>query len=249
MDAYSELAKVYDIFMDNIPYDMWFERIHKILLSNKIKKGIVAELGCGTGEMTERLSEAGYDMIGIDNSMEMLEIAMDKKTESGHESILYLNQDMKDFELYGTVRAIISVCDSVNYLLDDEDVIETFRLVNNYLDPDGIFIFDFTTEKKYIDIEEATIAENREEASFIWENSYYREEKINEYELTLFIPDSNGKYDKYNEIHQQRAYSIEEMKEFLKKAGLQIISIEDNYIEKEADDNSERVIITAKKED
>lgn len=246
MEAYSELSRVYDTFMDNIPYDRWFNRIHSILKENAISKGIVCELGCGTGVMTELLADAGYDMIGIDSSMEMLEIAMDKRIQSKHESILYLNQDMRDFELYGTVRAIVSVCDSVNYLLEDEDVIETFKLVNNYLDPDGIFIFDFTTENKYAEIEENTIAENREEGSFIWENTYYSEERINEYELTLFIPDEHGKYDRYNEIHQQRAYTFDEMKSFLEQTGLEIISSEDDYTGCEVNEGSERIVITAR---
>ena len=109
----------------------------------------------------------------------MLEIAMEKKDASGL-NILYLLQDMREFELYGTVRAIVSVCDSMNYILEEEDLLQVFRLVNNYLDPGGMFIFDLNTTKKYRDMGETTIAENREEASFIWENYFDEEEKINE---------------------------------------------------------------------
>lgn len=90
--------------------------------------------------MTERMAAFGYDMIGADNSEEMLEIAMEKRLESGHD-ILYLLQDMREFELYGTVRAIYSVCDSVNYITEETDLEEVFRLVNNYLDPGGLFVF------------------------------------------------------------------------------------------------------------
>lgn len=248
MDAYSEFSIVYDAFMDNIPYHEWIRRICEILHLEGIDEGIVADLGCGTGIVTEGLAAAGYDMIGIDSSMEMLEVAMDKRCESGHNSILYLQQDMREFELYGTVRAIVSVCDSISYILDEEELVSVFRLVNNYLDPDGIFIFDFTTEHKYSEIEESTIAENREEGSFIWENTYYRDEKINEYELTLFIPDEQGKYDKYTELHQQRAYSLEEMERCLKMAGMRIVNAEDNYSGNNMKYDSSRIVITAKKE-
>ena len=96
------------------------------------------DLGCGTGTMTEKLADYGYDMIGVDNSEDMLELAMEKRMESGKD-ILYLLQDMREFELYGTVRAIVSVCDSVNYITEPEELEEVFRLVNNYLDPKGVF--------------------------------------------------------------------------------------------------------------
>ena len=112
------------------------------------ERNSILDLGCGTGTLTELLAERGYDMIGIDNSEEMLQIAMDKRDDAGLE-ILYLLQDMRSFELYGTVGAVISVCDSVNYLLEEEDVVQTFRLVNNYLYPGGLFIFDFNTVYKY----------------------------------------------------------------------------------------------------
>ena len=189
MEAYTSFARVYDIFMDNVPYKEWADYLGKILKEYGIDDGLVLDLGCGTGSMTEMLASSGYDMIGVDNAEEMLEIAMEKKVESGHD-ILYLLQDMREFELYGTVRAVISACDSVNYITDDEDLTEVFRLVNNYLDPEGLFVFDFNTEYKYREIlGEQTIAEDRVECSFIWDNYYDEDERINEYELTLFVRD------------------------------------------------------------
>ena len=102
-------------------------------------------------------------MIGVDNSGEMLAEAMEKRVESGHD-ILYLLQDMQEFELYGTVRAIVSVCDSLNYITEREELLQVFRLVNNYLDPEGLFLFDMNTIHKYRDIlGDTTIAENRDE--------------------------------------------------------------------------------------
>ena len=128
--------------MDNVPYEEWGRYIQGMLCKYGVKDGIVLELGCGTGTMTEILAGYGYDMIGVDNSEDMLELAMEKRMKSGHD-ILYLLQDMQEFELYGTVRAAVSVCDSVNYITEPEELEEVFRLVNNYLDPGGIFLFDF----------------------------------------------------------------------------------------------------------
>ena len=187
MEAYTSFSYVYDTFMDNVPYGEWARHIREKLCEHGVTDGIVLDLGCGTGTMTERLAGYGYDMIGVDNSEEMLELAMEKKTESGYD-ILYLLQDMRGFELYGTVRAVVSVCDSVNYITEPDELEEVFRLVNNYLDPKGIFLFDFNTVHKYRDvIGDSTIAEDRGVCSFIWDNRYYEKEQINEYDLTLFI--------------------------------------------------------------
>ena len=120
MEAYTSFAEVYDTFMDNVPYEEWADYLEDRLKEYGVKDGLVLELGCGTGSMTELLAEKGYDMIGVDNSEDMLEIAMEKRIESGHD-ILYLLQNMQEFELYGTVRAIVSVCDCVNYVTEKNE--------------------------------------------------------------------------------------------------------------------------------
>ena len=151
-------------------------------------------------------------MIGVDLSDSMLDIAMEKRAQSGH-NILYLQQDMREFELYGTVRAVICLCDSLNYLLEEDDLLTTFKLVNNYLDPNGLFIFDFNTVYKYETvIGDSTIAENREDCSFIWENYYTAEDQINEYDLTIFVKQQKDLFRKFTETHLQRGYTLETMK-------------------------------------
>ena len=248
MEAYTSFARVYDTFMDNVPYNEWADYLGKILKEYGIDDGLVLDLGCGTGNMTEMLASSGYDMIGVDNAEEMLEIAMEKKVESGHD-ILYLLQDMREFELYGTVRAVISACDSVNYITDDEDLTEVFRLVNNYLDPEGLFVFDFNTEYKYREIlGEQTIAEDREECSFIWDNYYDEDERINEYELTLFVREDEeaSLYRKYQESHFQKAYTLREMRGLLEKAGLKFVAAYDAYTKKAPMYTSERITVIAR---
>ena len=221
MEAYTSFAEVYDTFMDNVPYEEWAEYLAELLREYDIEDGLVLDLGCGTGSLTEILATKGYDMIGADGSAEMLEIAMEKKAQSGHD-ILYLLQDMREFELYGTVRAVVSVCDCVNYITDEKELEQVFRLVNNYLDPEGIFIFDFNTEYKYKEIlGEQTIAEDREDCSFIWDNYYYEDESMNEYELTLFIREQDSNlYRKYQEMHYQKAYTLDAMRELVEWSGL-----------------------------
>ena len=165
--------------------------------------------------------------------------------------ILYLLQDMREFELYGTVRAVISVCDSVNNITEPEELQEVFRLVNNYLDPKGVFIFDFNTRYKYEEIlGDRTIAENREECSFIWDNYYYEDEKINEYDLSLFIETDkdSGLYRKYEETHYQRAYTLEEMKELIRKSGLEFVTAYDAFSKNAPMDTSERIYVIAREQ-
>lgn len=247
--SYREFAWVYDLFMEETPYALWCERIRSILKEYKIEDGLLLDLGCGTGSMTEALSEAGYDMIGVDSSPEMLEEAMDKRAESGRD-ILYLQQDMRSFELYGTVRAIVSVCDCINYITEKEELLKVFQLVDNYLDPGGLFIFDFNTKEKYKKIGDDTIAENQEGASFIWENFYDEEESLNEYALTLFIEEKDNHkkdyYHKYVEYHRQRAYEVDEMKELLTKAGLSFVAAYDGYTEHPASGASERIVMVCR---
>ena len=223
MEAYSGFAEVYDLFMDNVPYEIWGEYLLDRLLESGIRDGLILDLGCGTGKMTRFLAKAGYDMIGLDVSQEMLGIAAEKESEG--KPILYLNQDMREFELYGTVRAVVSVCDALNYLTEQEDLLRVFRLVNNYLDPGGIFIFDMNTIYKYeVVLGENTICENREECSFIWENYYDAKSRINEYDMTFFVRGQDGRYEKFQETHYQKGYDLKEIRALLEMAGLEFVA-------------------------
>ena len=223
MEAYTSFAEVYDTFMDNVPYEEWADYLEDRLKEYGVK------------------AEKGYDMIGVDNSEDMLEIAMEKRIESGHD-ILYLLQNMQEFELYGTVRAIVSVCDCVNYVTEKNELQEVFR-------PQGIFIFDFNTEYKYREVlGNQVIAEDRDECSFIWENYYNHTSMINEYELTLFVREDEeaSLYRKYQESHFQKAYTLREMRGLLEKAGLKFVAAYDAYTKKAPMYTSERITVIAR---
>lgn len=222
------------------------EAVSEALLASE--RNLVVDLGCGTGTLTELLYRKGYDMIGIDNSAEMLDIAMEKRALSGSE-ILYLQQDMCELELYSTVGTVISVCDCLNYLLEEEDLAEVFRLVNNYLYPGGLFLFDFNTVYKYRQvIGDTVIAENRENCSFIWENYYHEDEEINEYDLTVFVQEEGEHFRRFTENHFQRGYTPETMCRLVEEAGMQVIRLLDADTMQEITPESERIYVLAREQ-
>lgn len=246
MEAYTDFADVYDIFMDETPYREWCAYVRSALERYHVPKELVLDLGCGTGTMTELLAEAGYDMIGVDNSQEMLNQAIIKRDQSGHE-ILYLCQDMREFELYGTVGAVVSLCDSVNYILDPEELAGVFSLVNNYLDPGGIFLFDFNTDYKYRElIGDSVIAENRETCSFIWENYFHEAECVNEYDVTVFVEEADRRYRRFTETHYQRGYTLTEIKGLLAAAGMEFLEAADAETKGEVTAVSGRIYVIAR---
>lgn len=243
MGSYENFARVYDELMDNVPYKEWAEFILSILNKNKITEGLILELGCGTGKLMTLLGNAGFDMIGVDNSVDMLQIAREKTSPE----FLYLLQDMRAFELYGTVKAVVSICDSINYITDNEDLKEVFRLVNNYLDPEGLFIFDFNTIYKYKNvIGETVIAEDRDDVSFIWFNEYDEESHLNDIDLKVFVQEEDDIYRKFQEEHIQRGYSLEEIKQIIEESGLVFLQAYDEYSDQEVRPDSERIVVIAR---
>lgn len=243
MDAYTSFAQVYDMFMDNVPYEEWGAYLAALLKEYGIEDGLLLDLGCGTGKLTRIMEEYGYDMIGVDSSFEMLDLAR----EQSDSSILYLLQDMREFELYGTVRAIYSACDCINYITEEEDLREVFSLANNYLDPGGIFVFDINSPYKYKELlADNTFAENREEGSFIWENYYDEEDGINEYDLTLYIKEDKERFLRFEEVHYQKCYELSTIKRLLEEAGMKFVAAYDAYTKEPVSEESEKILVVAK---
>lgn len=260
MEAYTAFAKVYDKFMNNVPYKKWADFSDGIIRAIGISKAdrnsedaleqernLVLDMGCGTGVLTRMMYDMGYDMIGVDISQEMLDEAREKSTDEKYSELLYICQDMCELDLYSTVGTVISTCDSVNYLLEDSEIESCFAGVSNYLYPGGLFVFDFNTIHKYRDvIGESTISEDSLDCTFIWDNYFDTEENINEYDLTLFIrDDESGLYAKESETHYQRGYEAVEIKDFLEKSGLTPLAfVDDTELERE---NIIDEIVSAKK--
>ena len=253
MEAYSEFAYLYDTFMEDVPYDKWADLLSSLIKAYGENVNSIIDLGCGTGSLTMRLYDLGYTVMGIDYSADMLSVASDKSYEAGKD-ILYINQDMRELSLSEKVDAVVSICDCINYLLLDEDVIKTFKRVSKCLNKGGLFIFDFNTIYKYETvIGDTTIAENREDCAFIWENFYSSEDHLNEYDVTFFSKiDTPSSYDnetfrRFTETHIQRGYTLEEMKHFIEKAGLKFVTALDETTRKEPTGTSERIYIVARK--
>ena len=167
-------------------------------------------------------------------------------TISNPSEILYLQQDMRKFELFGTVRSVICVCDSINYLLVQEDLVKVFSLVNNYLDPEGLLIVDFHTPGYFREVlSNRTITEIDEDVVLIWENEE-TEEGCHASYLTIFYEQRDGKYIRTDEAHLQRGYTMQEMWEAAVNAGLADIKFYDGYTKRPARESSERIVMTAR---
>lgn len=244
---YEGFAQVYDHMMEHIPYEEWFVKLKAYLTEHGLAKGRICELGCGTGIMTEMLAAAGYEMIGLDKSVDMLALAREKQEETGSD-ILYLNQSMERMELDSPVDAFISVCDSMNYLLHEDEISALFQRVKKYLKPGGYFIFDLKTSFCYRNvIGNQTWVEQDDEVSYIWENYFYEDEDINEYMLTIFRKQPNTElYERMEEAHYQRAYSLERLQVLLQEAGLVVVDSFDESMTNPIQENSERMYIIAK---
>ena len=150
-DAYGAIARVYDRLNAEIDYSAWADFVEACFARYlKEKPELLLDLACGTGSMTLELLRRGYDMIGVDASPDMLSVAWERADEQALEGALFLLQDMRSFELYGTVGAVTCCLDSINYLLTAEDVRTTFATVHNYLDPDGLHCIFHVGGRRYM---------------------------------------------------------------------------------------------------
>ncbi len=241
MDAYSKFAEVYDELMSDVPYKKIAEIIDSKIKKYNIENNIILDLACGTGTLTNELSKKGYEMIGADLSYDMLQIAQEKNPD-----VLFLNQSMDEFELYGTVGTIVCCLDSVNYLLDEKRLNKMFKLCNNYLDPDGLLIFDINTEYKFKNI----LADNiytydNDDIFYVWENDFCEEKKLCDFYLTFFVKE-NGCYKRFDEVHTEKMYTDDEMVKALTVNGFKVLEKLNDFTDEIATDESVRVIYVCK---
>ena len=248
-EGYSAIAGVYDKLNKEIDYGKWADFFEKCFERFGAKRPeIILDLACGTGRMTRTLSERGYDMIGVDGSADMLSEAY----SAGGEGILYLLQDMRSFELYGTVGATVCCLDSLNYLLDIKELEKTFSLVHNYSDPDALFIFDVNTPYKFENVysDNAYVLEDENEdggAIFCsWQNFYDRDSKICDFYLSVFEENEDGTYERADEQQKERCYSLDELKGALEFNGFELLGVFDDFEFSTVKNNSERWYFVAK---
>lgn len=244
---YDLLAPFYDAINSELDYDSWADFIEKII--SREYKGtpeLVLDLGCGTGSMTLELAARGYDMTGIDYSPEMLDVARRRAEEQGAD-VLWLCQDMRSFELYGTVDVAVCCLDSLNHLTSPADLDKFLSLVHNYLAPDGLFIFDVNGKYKFENVySDRTYAMEEDGAVCLWQNSYNPRTRLCDFYITLFSECEDGRYERYDEEQTERMYTLRELKNHLKKASLDFIGAYSDFNLAPADDSSERVYIVAR---
>ena len=245
-NPYSVFAEIYDSLTEDVEYERRADYIVRLLRKFGKDPELILDLGCGTGTVTSLLAKKGYSMIGVDMSEEMLSVAADKAEKDGLD-ILYLNQPMEEFELYGTVGAAISLLDSINYVIDDQGLEQTFRLVHNYLDPDGLFIFDINTVYKLKNILPGnTFCGESDKAFYTWENVFDLDYNICEFTLNFFIKDGKN-YCRRTETHYQRAYTDAYIRKLLKKCGFEVVGSYDDVSFEKPSRTSEKVFYVARK--
>ena len=244
---YDLLAPFYDAINAEIDYKKWADFIEKILDKEcKSRPELVLDLGCGPGRMTLELARRGYDMTGIDYSPEMLEIARDAAEKEGHD-ILWLCQDMREFELYGTVDAAVCCLDCINHLESIEELEACLKLVHNYLIPDGIFIFDVNGRYKFENVyADNTFTMEEDGGVCIWENFYDSDSKICDFYITLFKECNDGRYKRYDETQSERMYTLAELRSSLEKCNMEFLYALGDLDFSPGSDECERIYIVAK---
>ena len=237
--GYDAIAGVYDKLNQELDYEAWADFLEACFERYlPTKPELVLDLACGTGRMTRTLAARGYDMIGVDGSAAMLSEAY---TRSSGEPILYLCQDMREFELYGTVGAVVCCLDSINYLLDPNDLKTVFSLVHNYLDSNGIFIFDVNTPYKFEHVYGNNHYILEDDGIYCgWQNYFDKKSGLCDFELSFFYENGDGSYTRLDETQTERCYSIKTVTDLLIKNGFEIIKIISDFEGSPLKDTDER---------
>lgn len=254
-EPYTTIARVYDIFNGDIDYKLWADFIEKCFDKYLLSRPeLVLDLACGTGRMTRELAQKGYDMIGVDASCDMLAEAMNKTSADLH--VLYLLQDMREFELYGTVGAVISCLDSVNYLTDDDGLAECFACVHNYLDPNGLFIFDINSPYKFENVysdncyifEDEMPIEGEDSAEIYcgWQNCYDPNTRLCDFYLTVFTDNGDGGFTREDETQCERCYTVDEITRTLEKCGFEVCAVSGSFELAPPSETDERIYFVAR---
>jgi SAM-dependent methyltransferase len=234
--------------MEDMPYPDWI-RFTEACFERYGQPVDVVDLGCGTGTLTLPLARRGYAMTGIDLSNDMLSIARQKEQDQvGTSNIQWLEQDMRELELNRTADAIVSFCDCLNYITEEEGIIQTFHQVANHLRAGGLFFFDVHHPKqlkRYNDSQPFTL--NEEDIAYIWTCEYTEDLAQIEHELTIFAadPDHPAVFRRIDETHVQRAYSVEWLKLHLQEAGFTQVDVFGDFAFESVNEETERVFFAA----
>lgn len=248
--SYEVFADFYDALTDNVDYAVLSKTICSLLARYGLNRGLLLDLGCGTGTLSVLLSKAGYEVVGADISPDMLAVAQEKAFAAGQD-ILFLCQDMTRLDLYGTLDAAVCTLDALNHLPSRAAVEETLRRVSLFLNPGGVFIFDANTLYKHREVlGNNTFVYDTDAVYCVWQNELQTDEKTVEISLDFFIPVSDEEpiYERESEQFTECAYSDAEWEEMLKNAGFSVLGVFDGYTENPLTDASERAVYAVRKD-
>ena len=249
-DNYFALSKVYDVLNADLDYTSWAKYIDKkIKAYSDIDVSLVLDLCCGTGTMTLELDKLGYDMTGIDLSPEMLDIARQKAMDAKRsENILFLCQDMCEFELYGTVQAVVSCLDSLNHLDTKKDLKRVFDLVHNYLEPGGLFMFDLNSPYKFKNIYGTNAYVLEDEGIYCgWQNIYDKDSRICDFYTSVFTENEDGTYSRFDDYEREYCFTQKEVEKLLEKCGFELVSVDGDIDGSPVEKDTERLYFTTKR--
>ncbi len=246
MGIYEDFSKIYDRFQTT-DYGAFVRFYEEVFRREKTEPETVADLGCGSGNVSLLLKEAGYDVIGIDLSPDMLALAQRKAEDAGRE-ILFLNMDMCSFELPNPVDCVISALDCINYLEDTEDVKRCFERVFENLKSGGTFIFDINSEYKLLEVlGNNTFVYEDDSAYCVWDCGCFPEEAVVSFELNFFVKEKDGRYSRYGEYQEETIFESADLAALLKETGFEQIKMFGDLTFEEPNDKSERIFFTARK--
>ncbi|WP_195940162.1 class I SAM-dependent methyltransferase [Romboutsia sp. 1001713B170131_170501_G6] len=248
MDQYKDFAFIYDELMNEVDYNGWVEYIEEIIEKEGTKVQNILELACGTGNLTIPLTKKNYDIAGIDISEEMLGVAREKAEKEGVELVL-LQQDIAELDFDITnLDCVLCACDGFNYITYDEDLENVFKKTYELLKENGLFIFDISSFYKLSSVLGNNMyGENREDVAYMWQNYFDDEENLVEMELAFFVKDEDGRFERFEEVHQQRAYTEEEILDMLQSVGFKDIKVYSDFTFETPKKDSERIFFVAKK--
>lgn len=243
--SYNAFAKFYDSLTENAEYENRADYLVKILCENGVEGGILLDLACGTGTLSFLMEERGFDVIGVDISPEMLNEAMRKKSERSSD-VLFLNQDMTELDLYGTVKSTVCSLDSINHIASKQDLKKTFKSVSLFTEPDGIFIFDVNTLYKHkCVLADNTFVYETENCFAVWQNEFCGDGSVN---IDIdFFEACGDKYIRHNESFTEYYYSDKEIANALNKAGFETVNVYDNLTFEPANSKTQRKYFVCRK--
>lgn len=243
--TYHYFATIYDYLMSDLPYTEWVTYVQKIRDKSQHEGRRLLDLGCGTGTLSLLLSKAGFEVTGVDLSEEMLAIAHAKE---GSESIAYFQQNMTELELRQTFDVVVIFCDVLNYLRTEEEIGETLRRVHNHLTDGGLLMFDVHSVYKMEHLfNDQVYASSDEDVAYIWQCISGDEPLSVFHELSFFIKNKRASYTRFDEVHYQKTYSIDQYKQILKETGFELTDISGGFSFGAPTNTTERIFFSAVK--